>query len=222
MPTDGTQKASSAKWQLALSTISFAVCFAAWGLISAFAPRFRESFHLSATQTAFLVAVPVLLGSLMRIVTGMLADRFGGRLIFTLLMMTVAVPAFLVPRVGSYQNLLVVGFFLGIAGSSFAVGVGFVSRWTPPDKQGGALGVYGLGNIGQSAAVFLGPMLAISIGWQSVYRGMAVLLVLWAIAFALLARNPPEAKRPASLAEMVSVMAREKLSWALALFYFLT
>ena len=104
MPTYGTQKASSAKWQLALGTISFTVCFAAWGLISAFAPRFRESFHLSATQTAFLVAVPVLLGSLMRIVTGMLADRFGGRLIFTLLMMTVAVPAFLVPRVGSYQN----------------------------------------------------------------------------------------------------------------------
>jgi NNP family nitrate/nitrite transporter-like MFS transporter len=137
MPTDGTQKASSAKWQLALGTISFAGCFAAWGLISAFAPRFRESFHLSATQTAFLVAVPVLLGSLMRIVTGMLADRFGGRLIFTLLLMTVAVPAFLVPRVGTYQDLLVVGFLLGIAGSSFAVGVGFVSRWFPPDKQGG-------------------------------------------------------------------------------------
>ena len=168
MPTDGTQKASSAKWQLALGTISFAVCFAAWGLISAFAPRFRESFHLSATETAFLVAVPVLLGSLMRIVTGMLADRFGGRLIFTLLMMTVAVPAFLVPRVGTYQNLLVVGFFLGIAGSSFAVGVGFVSRWFPPDKQGGALGVYGLGNIGQSVAVFLGPVLGAIIGWQNI------------------------------------------------------
>src|SRR6516162_8466950 len=151
MPTDGTQKASCAKWQLALGTISFTVCFAAWGLISAFAPRFRESFHLSATETAFLVAVPVLLGSLMRIVTGMLADRFGGRLIFTLLMMIVAVPAFLVPRVDTYQNLLVVGFFLGIAGSSFAVGVGFVSRWFPPDKQGGALGVYGLGNLGQSS-----------------------------------------------------------------------
>src|SRR6516162_10965846 len=98
MPTDGTQKASSAKWQLALGTISFAVCFAAWGLISAFAPRFRESFHLTATQTAFLVSVPVLLGALFRIVTGMLSDRFGGRIIFTLLMFVVAVPAYLVPE----------------------------------------------------------------------------------------------------------------------------
>ena len=195
MPTDGTQKASSAKWQLALGTISFTVCFAAWGLISAFAPRFRESFHLNATQTAFLVAVPVLLGSLMRIVTGMLADRFGGRLIFTLLMMIVAVPAFLVPRVGSYQNLLVVGFFLGIAGSSFAVGVGFVSRWFPPDKQGGALGVYGLGNIGQSAAVFLGPVLGAIIGWQNIFRGASVLLVAWGIAFYAVARNSPQAAK---------------------------
>src|SRR6516165_6880674 len=110
MPTDGTQKAASADWQLALGTLSFAVCFAAWGLISAFAPRFREAFHLSATQTAFLVAVPVLLGSLLRIVTGMLADRFGGRLIFALLMVVVAVPAFLVPGVGAYAKLLLVDF----------------------------------------------------------------------------------------------------------------
>src|SRR6516225_11172025 len=108
MPTDGTQKADSADWQLALGTFSFAVCFAAWGLISAFAPRFREAFHLSATQTAFLVAVPVLLGSLLRIVTGMLADRFGGRLIFALLMVIVALPAFLVPTVDSCRNLLIV------------------------------------------------------------------------------------------------------------------
>jgi NNP family nitrate/nitrite transporter-like MFS transporter len=179
-------------------------------------------FKLTPTQSAMLVAAPVLLGALARVPMGMLTDRLGGRVVFSALMAISAVPALLVPMAASFPQLILIGFFLGLAGSSFAVGVGYVSRWTPPDKQGGALGVYGLGNIGQSAAVFLGPMLAVSIGWQSVYRGMAVLLVLWAIAFALLARNPPEAKRPASLAEMVSVMARENLSWALALFYFLT
>ena len=168
---------NSGNLQLTLGTISFAVCFAAWGLISAFAPRFRELFHLTATQTALLVAVPVLLGGLLRIVTGMLADRFGGRAVFAALMLVVAVPAYIVPSVGSYQTLLYVAFFLGIAGSSFAVGVGFVSRWFPPETQGGALGVYGLGNIGQSAAVFLGPVLAAVIGWQNIFRGMAVLLV---------------------------------------------
>ena len=169
----------SSRLQLVLVTLSFVICFAAWGLISAFAPRFREVFHLSATQTAFLVAVPVLLGALLRIVTGMLADRFGGRAVFAALMMIVAVPAYLVPGVSSYEKLLCVAFFLGIAGSSFAVGVGFVSRWFPPEKQGGALGIYGLGNIGQSAVVFLGPVLAAAVGWQNIFRGMAALLVIW-------------------------------------------
>src|SRR5262245_42893815 len=213
---------TSFSWHVALGTGSFTLCFAVWGLISAFAPQFRSLFQLTPTQTAVLVAAPVLLGALARIPMGMLTDRLGGRLVFSVLMVVSALPALLVPLAASFQQLVLIGFFLGLAGSSFAVGVGYVSRWAPPAKQGGALGVYGLGNIGQSAAVFLGPMLAASVGWQSVYRGMAGLLVLWAIAFAFLARNPPEAKRPASLGEMFSVLARQRLSWALALFYFLT
>ncbi|HEY6970658.1 MAG TPA: MFS transporter [Candidatus Angelobacter sp.] len=213
---------TSFSWHVALGTISFTICFAAWGLISAFAPQFRKLFELTPSQSAVLVATPVILGSLARIPVGMLTDRLGGRLVFCVLMAVCAVPAFLVPTAASFAQLVVVGFFLGLAGSSFAVGVGYVSRWTPPAKQGGALGVYGLGNIGQSAAVFLGPLIGASLGWQSVYHGMAVLLVVWAIAFALLARNPPQTKRPASVGEMFSVLAREKLSWALAAFYFLT
>src|SRR5436305_4058270 len=116
---------------LALGTLSFAVCFAAWGLVAAFAPRFREAFHLSATATALLVAVPVLLGSLARLPVGLLADRFGGRLVFSLLMLAVAVPVWLVPGASSYRGLLVVAFFLGLGGASFPIGVGYVSRWTP-------------------------------------------------------------------------------------------
>ncbi|MGB7513158.1 MAG: MFS transporter [Candidatus Acidiferrum sp.] len=222
MPTDVPKATRQANVQLALGTASFAVCFAAWGLISAFAPRFREAFHLTATQTAFLVAVPVLLGSLLRVVTGMLADRFGGRAIFALLLIVVAVPAYLVPMVESYRILLYLAFLLGMAGSSFAVGMGFVSRWFPPEKQGGALGVYGLGNIGQSAAVFLGPVLAVTVDWQNIFRGMAALLVMWGIAFFLLARNSPKAVRPSSLGAMFQLLFRERLSWVLSLFYFLT
>ena len=130
---------------LLLGTVSFTVCFAAWGLISAFAPHFRQQFHLTATQTAFLVAVPVLLGALARIPIGMLADRFGGRTVFTALMSFVAVPVALVPAAASYRNLLVVAFLLGMAGSSFAVGVGYVSRWFSMERQGSALGVYVVG-----------------------------------------------------------------------------
>src|SRR5258706_2317132 len=91
--------------QLALGTLSFAICFAAWGLISAFAPRFRETFHLTATQTAFLVAVPVLLGALLRDATGMLADPFGSKAVFALLMIIVAVAAYLVDIVRSDRTL---------------------------------------------------------------------------------------------------------------------
>ena len=176
---------------VALGTISFTVCFAAWGLISAFAPRFREILHLTASETALLVAVPVLLGSLARIPMGILTDRFGGRAVFSILMVAVAVPVWLVPQQPTYLSLLTVAFLLGLAGSSFAIGVGYVSRWTPPDRQGSALGVYGLGNIGQSAAVFLGPVLAAQVGMPAVYRSVAVLLVVWAAAFALLARGAP-------------------------------
>lgn len=218
----GSTASSRPRLQLALGTISFAVCFAAWGLISAFAPRFREAFHLSATQTAILISVPVLLGSLLRMAMGMLADRFGGRAVFTLLMLVVAFPCFMVPLASSYERLLWVAFFLGMAGSSFAVGVGFASRWFPPEQQGGALGIYGLGNIGQSAAVFLGPVLAAVAGWQNVFRGTAILLAVWGVAFYALAQNAPQTVRPAGFGEMVRLLARERLSWVLSLFYFLT
>jgi MFS transporter, NNP family, nitrate/nitrite transporter len=206
---------------VALGTISFTVCFAAWGLIGAFAPRFREMYHLDAGATAFLVAVPVLLGSLARIPMGMLTDRLGGRAVFSVLMAAVAIPVWMAPAQPTYSSLLAVAFVLGLAGSSFAIGVGYVSRWTPPDRQGAALGVYGLGNIGQSAAVFLGPLIAARAGMGSVFHGIAVLLVVWAGAFALLARNAPARTAPAPLTAIFRV-AVEPLAWLLAAFYFLT
>ncbi len=206
---------------VALATLSFTVCFAAWGLLSAFAPRFRAAFDLSASQTALLVAVPVLLGSLFRIPAGILADRFGGRAVFTVLMLVSAVPVLLVPHAGDYRTLLVVAFFLGLAGSSFAVGVGYVSRWTPPARQGAAVGLYGLGNIGQSAAVFLGPVVAGAMGVAFVFRAVAAALVAWAIVFALLARDAPSPAPPRGFSATASLLGRP-LAWVLALFYFLT
>ena len=208
--------------QLTLGTLSFTVCFAVWGLISAFAPRFRDLYGLSATQTALLVAVPVLLGSVARIPMGMLADGFGGRIVFTVLMLFVAVPAAVVPLAPSYTALLGVAFFLGMAGSSFSIGVGFVSRWYPPQRQGTALGVYGLGNIGQSAAVFLGPVIAAHYGWQAVFYSAAAIVIVWGVVFGSLARNAPVTTRPRGLGEMFRVLATRRLSWGLSAFYFLT
>jgi MFS transporter, NNP family, nitrate/nitrite transporter len=217
-----TEKTESGSVQLALGTLSFVVCFAAWGLISSFAPQFRQMFHLTATETAFLVAVPVILGALARLPMGMLTDLYGGRIVFSILMLVAAIPPVWASTASSYPMLITAALFLGLAGSSFAVGVGFVSRWYPPQKQGTALGVYGLGNIGQSTVVFLGPVLAASFGWQSIFRGVAVLLVIWAVVFFLFARNPPNVVRPKSAGEMLRVIRHERLAWVLSAFYGLT
>ncbi len=207
---------------LAMGTISFAVCFAGWGLVAAFAPEFRDIFHLSATRTSLLIAVPVLLGSLARLPVGILTDRFGGRLVFPGLMLFASIAAFLMPMAKNYEQLLLGGFFLGVAGASFAAGVGFVSPWFSSGQQGSALGVYGLGNIGQSAAVFLGPLLAVPLGWENIFRSMAVVLIIWAVLFGVSARNAPVFARPGKMGGMFSFLARERLAWALAAFYFLT
>ena len=212
----------SSNRQLTLATISLAISFAAWGLISAFAGHFKEALHLTATQTALLIAVPVLLGALARIPMGILTDVFGARLIFSILMLVTAAPAFLIPSADSYPMLLGLGFWLGLGGASFAVGAPFASRWFPPEKQGIAVGIYGVGNMGLSAAVFFGPSLSKSIGWENVFRGLAALLVVWTLVFALLARNSPVRARSGSLGAMVGVLARERLSWVLSGFYFLT
>jgi nitrate/nitrite transporter NarK len=207
---------------LALATISFALSFAAWGLVGGLAPVFGSLYSLSASQTALLVAVPVLLGSLARLPMGMLTDRFGGRPVFSALLAFSSLAAFVVPFTTSYQSLVLAAFLIGMAGSSFAVGAAFVSRWTPPARQGAALGVYGLGTMGQSLAVFVGPVVAARWGWQTVFNATGALLLVWAAVFAAFARNPPGVARPGSVSAMVAVLRRSPTAWLLGAFYFLT
>ena len=216
-----TSAASPAR-ALALATISFLVCFAAWGLIAGLAPVFSGLYQLNASQTAFLVAVPVLLGSLARLPMGMLTDRLGGRRVFAALLLFSALAAFVVPLTTSYQSLLIAAFLIGMAGSSFAVGAGFVSKWTSAARQGTALGVYGLGNLGQSLAVFLGPLVAARFGWEMVFRGVSVLLLVWAVVYVALARDPAPRGKPATVAAMIGLLRRSPAAWLLGAFYFLT
>ena len=221
--TASTSRASSdSSRNLILATLSFTLSFAAWGLISAFAPSFRAELGLSARSTALLVAVPVLLGSLARLPAGILTDRYGGRMMFPILFVWVAVSAALVPAARSYSQLIAYAFLLGLAGSSFAIGVGFTSRWFPPEKQGTALGIYGLGNVGHSAAVFLGPLLAARVGRDAVFYGIAILSVAWAAVFFGTARNAPAVRPPATLGAALTILMTERLAWVLAAFYFLT
>jgi MFS transporter, NNP family, nitrate/nitrite transporter len=207
---------------LVLATISFTLSFAAWGLIGGLAPTFTALYSLTASETALLVAVPVLLGSLARLPMGMLTDRFGGRFVFAALLAFSSIAAFVVPLTGSYRSLLLAAFLIGMAGSSFAIGAAFVSRWTPAAKQGTALGIYGLGTMGQSLAVFVGPLVASRFGWEAVFRGMSVALLVWAVIYFMCARNPAQAGRPASVAAMAALLRRAPKAWLLGAFYFLT
>jgi nitrate/nitrite transporter NarK len=207
---------------LVLATVSFLISFAAWGLVGGLASTFTALYQLTASQTALLVAVPVLLGSLARLPMGMLTDQYGGRLMFTVLLAASAVAAWLVTLTTNYQQLVAAAFFIGLAGSSFAIGAAFVSRWARPGTQGTALGIYGLGTLGQSLAVFAGPVVAASLGWQAVFRGTGVILLVWAAAFFVAARNPPGATRPAGLGDMIRVLRTSPIAWLLGAFYFLT
>lgn len=208
---------------LFLSTTAFAVSFAVWGLIAALAPTFTQIYQLSATQKSVMIAVPVLLGSLGRIAAGMLADRFGGRLVFSALLIFSAVPAVAIGLSTSYLQLVIFGLFLGISGTTFPVGVGFTSRWFAPEKQGSALGIYGMGNIGQSIAVFFAPVLALWFGdWRIVFYVFAAVTLVWGIVFYLSAQNDATTARPRTLSEMLAPLKTSRTAWILSLFYFLT
>jgi NNP family nitrate/nitrite transporter-like MFS transporter len=207
--------------QLALGTLSFAACFAVFGSLSAMMPDVRKALHLTESQKWMAIAVPVLLGSLGRIPLGILTDRMGGRTVFSLTMICSIIPVILLGCVTTFPMLLVCGFLVGIALASFSVGVGFVSPWYPPQKQGMALGVYGVGNIGQAAAAFGSPLIAAALGyrWGFWIWGVAAGIVL--LAFLLLAKDAPRRGPAKQWADFVKPLTTRQ-SWVLSLYYFLT
>jgi NNP family nitrate/nitrite transporter-like MFS transporter len=215
------QEKSSPKLQLVLSTGSFALCFAVFGTMSAMMPILGKQMHLTSLQKSIAVALPVLLGSLGRIPLGMLTDRFGGRIVFSAVMLMSIVPAFLMGTVTDYHQLLFYGFFIGVALASFSVGVGFVSGWYSAERQGFALGVYGAGNIGQSLAAFASPFIAAAAGMRWGFWTFGMLLTLWLVIFALMARDAPRKSAIKSFSDVVRPLS-DRRSWILSLYYFLT
>lgn len=214
--------AGASRWlALALATIAFGLCFTVWGLVAPLAPEFRDLYGLSATQSGVLVAVPVLLGAVARIPLGLLSDRFGGRIVFTLLMLFLVVPLALAGFTGSYATLLGVSFFLGVAGASFAVGVPFVSRWFPPGQQGMALGIYGIGTGGTAIAAQLAPRISDRVEWSAAFWVFIPVMAIAGVGFWTLARDAPGPRPAGSLATRLRPF-RRPMSWVLSLFYFVT
>lgn len=222
-PTAGAADPSAGSpLQLALGTGAFAVCFAIFGSVSAMMPSLRERLGLSPVEVSVALAVPVLLGSLGRIPLGILTDRCGGRIVFPAVIAGAIVPAVLMGWVEEYWQLISCGFLIGIGLASFSVGVGFVSGWYPPRRQGFALGVYGAGNIGQSLAAFGAPLIVAAAGapaWG--FWTFATLAAAWLVLFALLAKDAPR-QGPAKRAADFLLPLRDVRSWTLSLYYFLT
>jgi NNP family nitrate/nitrite transporter-like MFS transporter len=211
------------KRALALSTVAFTISFAVWGMIGALAPKFREMYHLSPVQTSLLIAIPVILGFVGRLPMGILADKFGGRIVFGSLLLFSLIPAIGVSLTHSYLSLVVWSFFLGFAGTSFSIGIAFTSRWFRPEQQGTALGLYGMGNIGQSVAVFGAPVLILAFSdWRMPFWLFGTVAAVFGVVFLLLARNAPTRPHRKKFREYFGVLGREPLAWVLSLFYFLT
>jgi NNP family nitrate/nitrite transporter-like MFS transporter len=205
---------------LALATVAFAVCFSAWGMLAPIAPDIQDELGLSDTQLAVMVSIPVVLGSLLRIPLGLITDRVGGRLVFALMLFYSAGAAVLVGFASSYGALLGAGFLLGAAGATFAVGVPFVAEWFPPGRQGFALGVYGMGNIGTAVAAFSVP--AIRDGASQEVAGLVVgaVVAVYAVIWWALARDLPG--RQPTRQPYGEVLRSGWPLYRLALFYFVT
>ena len=177
---------------LVLATLAFTASFYAWSMMGPLGPDLQDLLGLSEIQLAMLIAVPVLLGSLMRIPLGLLTDRYGGRKVFTALMAFTLVPlAALALWHDSFPAVILFGFFLGFAGASFAVGVPFVSRWYPRERQGMALGLYGMGMGGTVLGGLTAPRIADRWGLTAPFVVAMVLVGAMAVVFWLLARDAP-------------------------------
>ena len=211
---------------LTLALLAFTITFWAWNLVGPLAVRYSEELDLDATQTSLLIATPVLVGSVGRILTGALTDRFGGRLMFATLTAVTAVPVLLVALAGvleSYYLLLAFGFLLGIAGTTFAVGIPFVNAWYPPSKRGFATGLFGAGMGGTALSAFFTPRMVAWFGYVATHVIIAVALIIVAVLVWFLMRDSP-AWKPNTDPVMPKLAAASKLAvtWQMAFLYAVT
>ncbi|MEU4841954.1 nitrate/nitrite transporter [Nocardia testacea] len=207
---------------LILATVGFALNFWAWALLSPLAPRLRDDLGLNSFQESLVVAVPVIVGSLGRIPVGALADRYGGRLMFPAVSLITVLPVLFLGLVGhsALAALLIGGFFLGIAGTVFAVGVPFVSAWFPPEKQGLAIGVYGMGMGGTAISALTTVRLVDAGNTATPFLLCAAALLIYAIAAWYLLRDAPGRTPPAEpLAARLNQTVRLPATWAASALY---
>jgi MFS transporter, NNP family, nitrate/nitrite transporter len=215
---------------LAMNTFGFTVMFAVWVVFAIVGIEIRKELALGETRFALLVALPVLTGSILRLPVGMATDWFGGRALFTALLAFTAVPLLLLTQATAYWQYIVLGLFIGLAGTSFAVGIAYTSAWFPQEKQGTALGIFGAGNTGASLTKLLAPGLMTVVpagglglvpgGWRFVPFVYAIAVVVAAVVYWSFTYTDHAHHRKASWKEMLSPLRHVRV-WRFSLYYFL-
>jgi len=202
MSTPPAEDRAAANRVLVLSTTAFTLLFAVWLMLGVLGVAIKTELGLSAVRFAWLAAIAVLSGSLLRLPLGILTDRWGGRRVFTLLLLASALHCYLVSRVHSYQGLMICAALYGLAGNSFSAGIAWNAAWCARERQGFALGTFGAGNVGASLTKLIGPALMAALpaggylggvipgGWRFVPMLYAGLLLVMAAALWLLAPTP--------------------------------
>ena len=211
---------------LGLSTFAFTVCFAVWTIFSIIGVRIQQDLGLSETQFGLLVATPVLTGSISRIFLGVWTEQLGGRIIYTFQMLVTAICTYLLSTVTTYGMFLVAALGVGLAGGSFIVGIAYTSRWFSKERQGTALGIFGVGNVGAAVTNFGAPFLVLAFGWQQTAQIYAVILAIVAVGFYLLSKDDPAlverkttGQRPPSAGDQLEPL-RNLQVWRFATYYF--
>ncbi|WP_461635385.1 MFS transporter [Glutamicibacter soli] len=209
--------------QVLLATLASAVGFWAWMLIAPIQKYYSEGMNLSEGQISLMLATPVLVGALGRIVTGALTDRFGARKMFTVVLLA-SVPAVLLVAlagtIGSFVLLIVAGTLLGIAGTIFAVGVPFSSAWYEPKRRGFANGVFGMGMIGTAVSAFFTPRLLSGLGYFGTHLFIAGLLVaMAALVWFFLRESPAWTPNAQPLVPKVMGALKLPITWQMSFLY---
>jgi len=211
---------------LGLALLSFAITFWAWNMIAPLGVRYAGEMDLDPTQLSMIVATPVIVGSVGRIFTGALTDRFGGRIMFTILTAVSAIPVLLVMwagTIGSYTLLLVFGFILGIAGTTFAIGIPFVNAWYDPAKRGFATGVFGAGMGGTALSSFFTPRFVTWFGYEATHIIIAVALIAVAIIVWFGMRDSPAwSPNTDSFIPKIAGAGKLAVTWQMAFLYAVT
>jgi NNP family nitrate/nitrite transporter-like MFS transporter len=211
---------------LTLSTSAFTVCFAVWVIFAIIGVRIKDDLGLTETEFGLLVGLPILTGSLSRIFLGIWTDQYGGRPVFTLTMLAAAASTFLLSFTSTYLWMLVAALGVGLAGGSFAVGIAYVSKWYPPEKQGTALGIFGVGNVGAAVTKFVAPFVLVAFGWQMVAVVWAAVLAVMAVVFFFTSKDDPEivarrarGEKPRSTLLQLEPLRHQQV-WRFSLYYF--